>query len=290
VSRSGPAAAAALLLLLVTGCGGRGSDAGSPGGDRSGGLVHVHGLGNNPADGQVYAATHTGIFRLGPSGASRVPGPVQDTMGFTVVGPDTFLGSGHPGPDAPGPADLGLIRSDDGGTSWKSVSLSGETDFHALSAGGGTVYGWDPARRTILRSDDAGRTWADGATVTDVGALAADPDSGQRVIATTAEGLLTSTDGGRTFAALPVQPPRPLILIGHAPRIGGGGSTTLAGVDAAGTPWAFSGTTWTGGTSAGGAPQAFAVLGPDRYVVATDRAVRSTEDAGRTWTDIAATG
>lgn len=284
MTRNRSAATAVLAALLAAGCSGPTADADSP----KAGLVHVHGLGNNPADGQLYAATHTGVFRLGPNGPVRIAGRVQDTMGFTIVGADTFLGSGHPGPGEPGPVDVGLIRSDNGGVDWAAVSLSGKTDFHALSAAGGSVYGWDPARRTILRSDDTGRTWTDGATLAVVGALAADPDDSRRVVATTPDGLLLSTDGGGSFIPWTVQPPRPLVLVGHAPRIGGGGDTTLAGVDATGAPWAYSGTTWTGGSSAGGAPQAFTVLGPDRYVVATDRAVRSTEDAGTTWTDIAA--
>ena len=286
MTRRGTAAAVALASVLAAGCSVSAPVEASP----NRGLVHVHGLGNNPADGQIYAATHTGIFRIGPEGAVRVPGRTQDTMGFTIVGPDSFLGSGHPGPGEPGPPDVGLIRSDDGGAGWTPVSLSGRTDFHALSAGGGSVYGWDPTGRRVLHSNDVGRTWTGGAILENVGALAADPDDGLRVVATTPEGLLASTDGGRTFVPWPVQPPRPLVLVGHAPRIGGGGDTTLAGVDATDTPWAFDGTMWTPGTSAGGAPQAFTVLGPDRYVVATDRAVRSTDDAGRTWTDIAPTG
>jgi hypothetical protein len=102
-------------------------------------------------------------------------------------------------------------------------------------------------------------------------------------------GLLESADGGTHFARSPVQPARPLVLIGIAPRIGGGGSTTVAGVDGDGTAWTLVDAVWSRGTSAGGPPQAFAVLGPDRYVVATDQTVSSTEDAGTTWTDIAAT-
>ena len=67
-------------------------------------------------------------------------------MGFTVVGPDRFLGSGHP--DAAGirqgkPARLGLIESTDAGDSWASRSLSGEVDFHALASSQGTTgLGW----------------------------------------------------------------------------------------------------------------------------------------------------
>jgi hypothetical protein len=52
------------------------------------GLEHVHGLGVDPADGVLYAATHFGLWRIPEQGqATRVADRYQDTMGFTVVGP-----------------------------------------------------------------------------------------------------------------------------------------------------------------------------------------------------------
>jgi len=57
-------------------------------------------------------------------GASR-----QDTMGFTVVSENTFLGSGHPGPREEQPDPLGLMVSDDaapsrGGGRGRSVPVA----------------------------------------------------------------------------------------------------------------------------------------------------------------------
>jgi hypothetical protein len=60
------------------------------------GVVHVHRLGISPRDGALFAATHTGLFAVGDGTATRVTQRFQDTMGFTVVGPGYFLGSGHP--------------------------------------------------------------------------------------------------------------------------------------------------------------------------------------------------
>ncbi|MFC4950981.1 F510_1955 family glycosylhydrolase [Pseudonocardia sp. GCM10023141] len=254
------------------------------------GFGHVHALANNPEDGTTYAATHTGIFRLGPTGPVRVADHIQDTMGFAVIGRNRFLGSGHPGPHDAGPVNVGLIRSDDGGLSWSPVALGGQTDFHALSVEGGTVYGWDAVSMMIMRSDDGGIAWQRGATISDVGALAVDPDDKHRVLATSSSGLLESADGGTTFAAAVQQPPRPLVLVDHAARIGGGGDTTLAGIDQTGTLWASTGGVWSGEGSLGAPPQAFKVLGPGRYVVATSDGVHSTEDAGRTWNLVAASG
>lgn len=62
------------------------------------GPMHVHGLGVNPADDALFIATHTGLYRVekGKRKAQRVGNRYQDTMGFTIVGPNRFLGSGHP--------------------------------------------------------------------------------------------------------------------------------------------------------------------------------------------------
>lgn len=96
------------------------------------GVEHVHGLGVDPADGVLYAATHYGLFRLPEQGDPvRVADRYQDTMGFTVNGPNTFLGSGHPDfvADPDFPTRLGLIRSDGGkgGRSCHSAGLPTST-------------------------------------------------------------------------------------------------------------------------------------------------------------------
>ena len=74
-------------------------------------MGHVHGLGFNTADDAIYVATHSGVFRI-VEGAppSRVADRHQDTMGFTVAGPATFLGSGHPDFREQRPPLLGLVE------------------------------------------------------------------------------------------------------------------------------------------------------------------------------------
>jgi hypothetical protein len=81
------------------------------------GPIHVHALGVNPADGAPFIAPARG------SSASRDPGArpecvadrYQDTMGFTVIGADRFLASGHPDGRGKLPPFLGLIESTDAG-------------------------------------------------------------------------------------------------------------------------------------------------------------------------------
>lgn len=58
-------------------------------------------------------------------------------MGFTIAGPQHFLGSGHPDLREKLPSRLGLIASTDNGQSWQQLSLLGKADFHALHAAHG---------------------------------------------------------------------------------------------------------------------------------------------------------
>lgn len=170
------------------------------------GLVHVHGLGVNPADGDLYIATHFGLWRLQGDDVVRVGDAYHDLMGFTVAGPDRFLASGHPllAEDRL-PPHLGLIESDDAGQTWRSVSLLGEVDFHALRFAHDRVYGWDSTSGTFMTSAD-GRSWE---RRSEVGLLdfAVSPDDPDVIVASLpgqgGVGTGRSTDGGRTFGPLP---------------------------------------------------------------------------------------
>ena len=70
------------------------------------------------------------------------------------------------------PPRLGLIRSTNAAQTWQSVSLSGSTDFHALQAAHGRVYGWDSGSSELMVSVDAGRTWDTRSTLMLPGAVA----------------------------------------------------------------------------------------------------------------------
>ncbi|HWI09063.1 MAG TPA: sialidase family protein, partial [Solirubrobacteraceae bacterium] len=149
--------------LTLIGCGGQPVDA--PRVTSDAGPVHVHGLGVNPADGALFVAAHTGLFRAprGQLRARRVGDRFQDTMGFAVVGPDRFLGSGHPDLRERLPPFLGLIESRDAGRTWRALSLQGSVDFHVLEARGSRVYGYgsdfESRGERFLASRDGGRTW-----------------------------------------------------------------------------------------------------------------------------------
>jgi photosystem II stability/assembly factor-like uncharacterized protein len=192
------------VLILVTALWQLGGD-GQQGPAADGGPVHVHGLGINPADGALFIATHTGLYRsgVGDSTSVRVGESRQDTMGFTVAGADRFLGSGHPDFQTDLPPLLGLIESSDSGQTWESISLLGDADFHVLRSAGERVYGYDATNDRLLASGDAGLTWAELERPVSLLDLAADPGDSRHVIATgasdLAEGLYESRDGGASW-------------------------------------------------------------------------------------------
>ena len=245
------------------------------------GISHVHGLGLEPSDGSLVVATHFGSFRLPPNGdsATRIGGSYQDTMGFTVAGPDQYLGSGHPdvaGRQQGQPTRLGLIESTDAGATWTILSLGDEVDFHALAAAEGRVYGWDASSSRFMASQD--RTeWERLATI-DLFGFAVDPADVDHLVGTTPQGLVESTDGGRTWD--PVDGP-PIVTVSWAPGAG------LWGAAPDGEVWRMDRGAWRSAGRLPGAPHAFLATDDGLYAAVVDGEgvsviVQSTDDAA-TW-------
>ena len=247
------------------------------------GLEHVHGLGVDPADGVLYAATHFGLWRIPEQGqAIRVADRYQDTMGFTVVGPGAFLGSGHPDfqmdPDLP--TRLGLIRSTDAGETWAGISLGGEADFHVLHAAHGNVYGWDSGSRRVMVSGDQGGTWETRSTL-DLRDLVVSPDDPEALLATTEAGVTRSGDGGRTWVPLAEAPVLTVLAWSTS------GSLYGVSPDGAVHQSADGGATWALRGEVNGEPEALAVSvddGSDRvYVAVAEQGILSSDDGGATF-------
>lgn len=280
------AAAVAAGALALSQAGGDSGSAGSqalPPLEVETGVVHVHGLGVDPGDGVLYAATHSGLFRVPEQGrATRVANRAQDTMGFSVVGPGRFIGSGHPDfrEDDVRPPLLGLIESDDRGETWDRVSLHGKADFHALHAAHDRVYGFDSTSQTFMVSAD--RTSWDRRSTLPMADFAVDPGDPDAILATTQQGLVRSTDGGRKWAPVPEAPT--LVFLTWAQQ------GQLYGVTPDGIVQrsADGGATWVERGSIGGQPEAILVDvrdGQERlYVAAAERGIVVSTDQGRTFT------
>jgi hypothetical protein len=246
------------------------------------GVSHVHGLGVNPADGTLYIATHHGTFRLGPDRAvKRVGESYQDTMGFTVAGADRFLGSGHP--DSEGfrrgqQPRLGLIESTDAGVTWRSVSLSGEVDFHGLAFAHGRVYGWDSGSGRFMVSSDS-RNWETHSALQLAG-FAVDPRDEAHIVGASPDGLVESRDGGRTWA----KKSGPMLLV-----LSWDAGAGLVGVteDGAVHRSPDAGGIWSHVGQLAGSPQALLATAEVWYAAAADpggtTGIYRSNDAGRNW-------
>jgi photosystem II stability/assembly factor-like uncharacterized protein len=239
-------------------------------------LNHVHGVAVDPADGAVLVATHGGLFRLSADGDARI-GLEIDLMGFVVVGPGHYVASGHPGPGVDLPQPVGLIESTDGGNTWKVLSRDWESDFHALTSTERGILGYDGS---LLRTDD-GRDWEELQVPAAPAALAATAD-GQRVLATTDEGMFLSPDAGTTWS--PIDAPV-LQFVDWAPD-----GRTAVGVEPTGAVWVTEdGTASWQRTAHLEAPQAMDVAtaadGALRVLVVTASAIVESRDGGRTFTE-----
>lgn len=252
-------------------------------------LLHIHELASDPGGGDagVLVASHMGIYRVVEGDRGTLVGPLGDVdvdaMSMAVAHGRVHA-SGHPGPATPRPfvgPNLGLITSQDSGQNWTNVSLTGETDFHALTVGeGGTLYGLDIANQLLMRSSDDGKTWTASPSPRAIDLLA-DPSRADFVYATTDRGLATSADAGQSFTVDRSAPPLRLIAADHA-----GASDQLVGIGDDGQIWrrrSFEATWEPGGRVTGRASALTWQSDTSRLVVADERGLVASTDVGRSW-------
>jgi hypothetical protein len=243
------------------------------------GPVHVHALGVNPADRSLFIATHTGLYRLRPDAqrAERVSDRYQDTMGFTVAGPDHFLGSGHPDLRDDLPPLLGLIESRDAGETWTPISLLGKVDFHALRVRGRLLVGFDSTSGRVMMSRDRGRSWRSSRPPERLIDIVIDPESADRLLAAGESRLFLSPNGGRTWKQL--EEGTGLLAWPRSDR--------LYLLDGGGRIWVSrdGGRRWQGRGQIGGRAAALLATGSETLFAATHEGqIKHSSDGGVSWT------
>lgn len=192
-----------LLALALAGCtGGPGPTIGGPCTYTPvSGFSDLHGLAVNPErPEELYAATHSGLFRaINDTGWARVGTVQDDLMGFSVhpTNGSTLWSSGHPRTGG----NMGVRLTEDGGCSWRPI-LAKEWDFHAMAVSPANPdHLWGFYRGDLQRSTDGGHTWQAIARPQPIGSLAPDPKNTELLYAAAGQaGLLKSADGGATWA------------------------------------------------------------------------------------------
>jgi hypothetical protein len=290
--------ALALAGALIAGCGGDGGTATTPASelavpwiDPDGDPPIVGSLSVNPADETLFMATNTGLFRI-PQGASEPErivgqletpdgsGEVSEALVVRFTGPNTLIGSGHPAAGSSLPQALGLIRSEDAGKTWTSVSELGTADFHVLEFSGDDLIGALFQQPQVLVSGDEGENWETRAAPLPLVALEVNPSDPQLWIGSTERGIFVSEDAGQTWRQRDPTPNS---------RFAWAGDGTLYRVDPGGPIKVStdSGQKWEDRGSTGGEPQAMTVDegGGKLYVALIDGTLKVSEDGGKTFTD-----
>ncbi|NNL58911.1 MAG: hypothetical protein HKP31_05570, partial [Nitrosopumilus sp.] len=128
-----------------------------------------------------------------------------DYMAFNAppVSGIPLYASGHPSTGG----NTGLIKSNDGGITWETVSnvLEPPVDFHAMAISKQNpeiIIGFDSGARGLFKTIDAGKTWETLEYPEYISSLVISPDDSELIFAGTGKGIFKSDDGGETWIHL----------------------------------------------------------------------------------------
>ena len=120
-------------------------------------VSHIHQV--KVVENKMLVLTHEGLYELVKKNDMKLVGKEKlDVMGFTALGKALFA-SGHPAQGSKSVNPMGLVKSIDGGLSWKAISLVGKVDFHFLEGAGSDLYGADSQSGNLMYSADSGKSW-----------------------------------------------------------------------------------------------------------------------------------
>jgi len=162
-------------------------------------VSHIHHI--KVVEKKVLVLTHEGLYELAGKNNMKLVGKDKiDVMGLTSLG-KVLVASGHPAQGSKMPNPIGLVRSTDGGLSWKAVSLVGKVDFHSLEGAGSELYGADSQSGNLLYSADTGKTWRSLGTNTFTD-IAVSPDMPEMAVALKDSKLLLTEDAFKSTKEL----------------------------------------------------------------------------------------
>lgn len=177
-------------------------------------LFHDHGHGLSfSSDGRALLAPSHGGLAVYEDGAwSEASGPIQGFSGFSVAA-TAIYSSGHSRPGVAAAGSAGLIRSADGGKTWRPLALEGEADFRLLAAGyrSNAIYVVNARPNSAMPAPglyvthDEGTSWRRAASRKlrgEIHGLAAHPRQAGTVAIATGRGLYLSRDAGENFSLL----------------------------------------------------------------------------------------
>lgn len=120
-------------------------------------VSHIHHV--KVVGSKILVLTHEGLYELARKNNMKLVGKEKiDVMGFASLG-NVLIASGHPAVGSKMPNPIGVMKSLDGGLTWKPISLVGKVDFHFLEGAGSDLYGADSQTGKLMYSADSGKTW-----------------------------------------------------------------------------------------------------------------------------------
>lgn len=177
-------------------------------------LFHGHGHGLSfSSDAKVLLAPSQEGLAVYEDGRWREASSTLDGFAGFSVTESIIYTSGYPASVVARRAPLGLLRSTDGGNTWRPLALAGEADFPLLAAGyrSGALYVLNTRPNSampvpgIYATNDEGKTWRRSIArglEGEIHGLAAHPRQAGTIAVASGRGLYLSRDAGESFSLL----------------------------------------------------------------------------------------
>ena len=247
----------------------------------------INSLEVDPGGDGLLLTTNLGLYRIADGEATKIEAEAKTPDGPTSVG--TFLtvaadengdlvGSGHPDDKGKVAGFLGMLRSEDGGERWESVSRYAIADMHSFHDLGGTLYAYDVVLPALLVSEDDGKTFEERGSPPGLAIdFVVDPDDPEQMLASTETQVFHSTDGGMRWTAA---------TGATRARLAWPEAASLYRADSDGMVYVSDngGDTWEVRGRVDGEPWKLVAAGPEElYAALGDGAVVHSTDGGESW-------